>query len=136
MKERNTKQKETIINFLSSTKTHPTIYEIYDTLKKDNPSIGRATIYRNVAKLVQNGIVRKITTKDGIDHYDGNIIDHTHFHCTSCNKIVDIISKSITNEILNLEREYNIEISNYELLLRGKCMECITKYHERKGELN
>ena len=52
MNIRNTKQKHIILDILNDNRIHPTIYEIYELAKQKYPSIGQATIYRNVNKLV------------------------------------------------------------------------------------
>ena len=127
MKERNTKQKEIILNYLLNTKSHPSIYELHNMIKEEYPSIGQATIYRNISKLVDAGLVRKITTKDGIIHYDGDITPHIHMDCTVCNKLVDIFNRDLKEVVEKIEKSAKISVSTYELLLKGTCHECLKK---------
>ena len=84
MNTRNTKQKEVILNTLKQMHNHPTILELYEQVRKSDATIGQATVYRNVSKLVEEGIVMKIPTNDGVDHYDGDCTDHYHFICQEC----------------------------------------------------
>ena len=44
-------------------------------------SVGQATVYRNVSKLVEEGKVRRVLTNDGVDHYDADCSQHVHFVC-------------------------------------------------------
>ena len=46
MSERNTKQKEIVLEILENNRVHPTIQELYCLAKKKYPTIGQATIYR------------------------------------------------------------------------------------------
>ena len=127
MRERNTKQKEIILNTLLNTKIHPSIYELSDLIKLDYPTIGQATIYRNVSKMVSTGQIRKITTKDGTIHYDGDITPHIHLCCTKCTKLVDIFNEEVEKYIKKVENTSNIKVSAYELLLQGICQNCLKK---------
>jgi len=124
VKERNTKQKEIILSYLLNTKSHPSIYELEKMIKKDHPKIGTATIYRNISKMVDAGIIRKITTIDGIIHYDGDISPHIHLCCASCNKLIDIFNKKVDDAVRSLEKVTNVKIFNYELLISGTCETC------------
>ena len=60
MNTRNTKQKEIILNTLRQMHSHPTIMDLYEQVQKVDSSIGHATVYRNVSKLVEEGLVMKI----------------------------------------------------------------------------
>ena len=125
MQTRSTKQKEIILETLQNSKAHPSIYELYDTVKKNHPTIGQATVYRNISRMLDENLVRRIRTNDGIDHYDGNMTPHIHLQCNSCNKIIDIFDDNteITKE--KLAEKFNIKISSYELLLIGTCEKCL-----------
>ena len=100
MIERNTKQKEIILDILEHNRIHPTIYEIYELAKKKYPAIGQATIYRNVNKLVDENKIIKLPSKsnDGY-HYDINTNSHDHLLCKSCGKIIDIFDNDYTKNV-------------------------------------
>jgi len=125
MQTRLTKQKEIILKTLQNSRAHPSIYELYDTIKENHPTIGQATVYRNVSKMLDDNLVRKIRTNDGIDHYDGNMTPHIHLQCNSCNKIIDIFDNDTEITTEKLAEKFNIKISSYELLLIGTCEKCL-----------
>ena len=125
MAERNTKQKESIIKALMNTTSHPTIYEIYEVVKEEYPTIGQATVYRNILNLVNNKQIKKFTTKDGIDHYDGNINPHIHMHCIKCKKVSDIFDKQLESYIASIAKSAKIEVTDYDLILQGTCNNCM-----------
>ena len=126
MKERNTKQKQIILEVLKNDKTHPTIKEIYNKVNKIDSNIGQATIYRNINKLVADGEILKIKIDNNLDRYDGNISNHLHFLCNKCLKIYDIFE---TNDsfINSIENKYNLKINNSEIYLEGICSSCKEK---------
>lgn len=106
---------------LVNDKTHPTIKEIYDKVHLYYPGIGQATVYRNVNKLVENGLIRRISIDNDVDHYDGDTSNHYHFLCTTCNKIIDIFDKKDIS-IGNILKDCTIEKT--EVILYGKCSNC------------
>lgn len=123
MKERNTKQKEIILDVLKNNNIHPTIYEICDLVKKIDSSIGQATVYRNIKKFVSDGILYVIKTKSGIDRYD-YYNGRAHFECLKCGSIADIYDDKLFEYIDNSLKNKGINIINYNLLIDGYCDKC------------
>lgn len=126
MEERNTKQKELILEVMKHNKNHPTIAEIYDEVKKINPAIGQATVYRNVKKYVDMNKLFVVKTISGIDRYDYTN-DHVHFECIKCGKILDIIDNEL---FVNLKSRFNNrveEVLSCQVSIQGYCEECLKK---------
>ncbi len=69
---------------------HPTAEELYFELKKNNPKLSLATVYRNLNQLAQNNVIKKIQGLSEQVHYDHNVSEHFHIICTECNKIEDL----------------------------------------------
>lgn len=126
MNQRNTKQKEDILKVIKNTKTHPTMKEIYKLVKEINPTIGQATIYRNINKLTEDGKVVRILDPTNEYHYDGDVSQHSHFICTKCYKIIDIFDdyQKINKD---LEDKYNFKIENKIITYEGRCNNCVIK---------
>ena len=125
--ERETNQRKQILEVISNCYTHPNIKELSMLVKEKYPSIGQATVYRTVNKLVKDGIVTRIDCSTGT-YYDFNN-NHYHFRCLHCGKISDIyLSDDVINKILsNVSSNKIIKVN---LVLEGICEEC------SKGELN
>lgn len=120
---RNTNQKKIIMDTLSSVRTHPTIYELYDLVKEKDSSIGMATVYRNVKKFVDDGTVYIIKTKTGQARYDF-YGEHAHFECLKCGKLIDLFDDEIFNSIKKKMSNNNVEVKNCNILLDGYCKDC------------
>ena len=84
------KNRETILNALMNTKTHPDAEWVYEQVRKKLPKVGIATVYRNLRLLVENGEIMEIETKDGVVRYDVNTAPHAHFVCDGCGRITDL----------------------------------------------
>lgn len=70
-------------------KTHPTIDDLYDSLKKENLSMSLATVYKNLAMLKEKGVVIEVNVADGKMRYDIYSKPHIHVVCSSCGAIED-----------------------------------------------
>ncbi len=89
MKRRSTKQREYVYTALTSL-YHPTAEEVYTKLQEENPSIGRATVFRNLAILAEEGRAVKLYFPDDVTRYDPTVDGHYHFMCRRCECIIDL----------------------------------------------
>lgn len=117
-------KRNAILEKLRSTKSHPSAEWIYNELKSDIPSIGIATVYRNLRKFREDGIIQSVATVCGQERYDADISTHIHFICDSCSKVSDI---EFDQDYSSLEQ--HLSAKGFATLLcttnlRGKCDEC------------
>ena len=125
MSTRNTKQKEIIFTTLCELRTHPTILELYEAVHKKDSSIGQATVYRNVSKLVEEGKILKVLTKDGVDHYDGDCTQHSHFMCKVCHRLIDLYDINTDSLVKQVRKDYSLDIFGFYVLFEVICKKCI-----------
>lgn len=118
------KQRELILNEVMNSHLHPTADSIYTNLKKDNPGLSLGTVYRNLTQLTEHGFIAKLSIPNQSDRFDRNIKPHAHLICEKCNNIFDIESNSINKFVNSLSDKENIEISNYDIILKGTCTKC------------
>ena len=125
MEKRNTKQKEIILDILSKKENmvHPTAGDLVKLVIENSPSIGQATVYRNINKLVEEGILIKIPTNNNF-RYDINTHTHAHLTCKECGGVIDLFDSDYLKIINNLERKYNVKIDNSNLIFNGLCEDC------------
>lgn len=124
MDTRNTRQKTIVLETLMNMYTHPTIQQLYQEVLKKDSTIGQATVYRNVNKLLEEGKIRKVPTNDNMEHYDGNCAIHYHFHCNRCHKISDLYEDEYQKIIGKIEKEYSVRIEDASFLFEGICEVC------------
>lgn len=124
--DRNTRQKALILETVKNNRIHPTIYQIYDLVQKQDPSIGQATVYRNIKKFVEQGKIFVVKTKKGIDRYD-YYNQHIHFECLSCSEITDIFDDNLFKELKNKYEDSGKIVINYNLSIDGYCEQCKNK---------
>ena len=71
-------------------KMHPTIDDLYEALRKENPSMSLATVYKNLATLKEKGVVIEVNTAEGKMRYDIYSKPHIHLVCRQCGAIEDV----------------------------------------------
>lgn len=118
------KQREVLMAILHNTTSHPTANDIYEKMREKDPKISRGTVYRNLALLTENGMVKRIDTEHSSVHYDGTVSRHYHFVCNECGAVCDL---SIPDVDFNgtVEKELGCSVSDHSLVFYGKCKNCI-----------
>ncbi len=119
--ERQTVQKTLVYDTVCAMHDHPTAQDIYEVIHEKHPSISRATVYRILGALTQQGRILKVPVADGADHFDFNIKDHVHFCCRSCGCVMDIHDTAAA-PLVHSTNDYTIE--GYTLLYHGICADC------------
>nr|QGT50961.1 transcriptional repressor [uncultured Firmicutes bacterium] len=118
-------QRETLLNILRGTKTHPTADWIYQEARKALPNISLGTVYRNLALLSESGHILKLNVGTGCDHFDGDTSPHYHFVCNQCGKIIDLETPyhSYINDLAQCDECGTV--SGHSLFFHGSCRECL-----------
>ena len=116
------RQRESILNYLKITKTHPTAEEIYSELKLELPSLSLATVYRNCNRLAEAGELLRLDT-GGKTHFDADISDHQHFVCSECGRVYDLFFELPEETIVgNLPEGFTH--NSHRLYFFGVCKNC------------
>ena len=87
---RNTVQQAVIESALHKLGNHPTAEEVYNLVATTYPSIGKATVYRTLNKLVENGRALKVPISNGADRFDHRSDSHYHIQCMHCGRVDDL----------------------------------------------
>lgn len=126
-----TKQKNYILDILKENKDKQmNCEEIYVALKEKNYSVGLATIYRYLDKLVELNIVRKYNSshlgKAYFQYIDEDCKKHNHFHmiCLKCNKLVHLDCELMNNFINHIEEHHKFKVVPEKIVYYGYCEEC------------
>ncbi len=127
-KERATKQKKVVEEYLSSACCHPSADTVYENVKKKLPSISKATVYRILRNLHKKGEIQEIPTERS--RWDYNEKPHPHFKCDHCNAIFDI------EEPIDIPERRSLDIGEveyYRIVFCGVCNKCIKKGREKNS---
>ena len=122
--QRNTLQRQIILDAVIKLKKHPSIEEIYAEIHKRYPAISKTTVYRNLRKLAKGGVLREVSLADGLERYDGCPDQHYHFKCNYCGSIFDIDIEYIAGINDTVQIKYGFQVDEHELVFRGICAKC------------
>ena len=123
MRQNYSSRRKAILNKIVSTNVHPSVSWIYENLKKDYPSLSLGTVYRNVNKFKDEGIVKYVATVDGEEHIDGNTKPHAHIVCEKCKSIIDISDVEL-QPLINAMRSRGFCVNGVGLTFYGVCPQC------------
>jgi Fur family ferric uptake transcriptional regulator len=123
--ERNTRQRDAILRVISEAGRPLSTQEILVAGQIAVPSLSIATVYRTLKDLAAEGWILPVKLPGEADRYEmAELGDHYHFKCSSCSRVFDIHERIKKNYLL-APRDFVIE--KYELILYGRCSECILK---------
>ena len=133
-KRRFTKQKQSILNIIRNTNTHPDAHWIYSRIVKELPKISLGTIYRNLGILCKENFIRELAFQPNVLRYDGFLDPHHHVMCTNCYKIEDIDSdpncKADEKFKEKIHQQLKYENLSCEILFTGICPNCQMKFNQ------
>jgi Fur family ferric uptake transcriptional regulator len=108
------------------TERHLTADELYRLVKRRNPTIGFATIYRTVKLLCECGLSREFKLENGsvrYEHLYGHE-HHDHLICLKCGKFIEVVDPEIEKLQEKLARKEGFILQGHKLLAYGICREC------------
>ena len=118
------RQREAILNYLHSTRSHPSADMIYEHVRAQQPNISLGTVYRNLSKLSANGDILKIDTGSGREHYDGFTHAHYHFVCRICDKVMDVDIPVIAGINEQAAKSLGSCVDDHSTIFYGRCADC------------
>ena len=124
--QRNTRQRQVILEQLKQLKTHPTPAELYSIVRKRLPKISLGTIYRNLELLAGEKVIRKLDLGGAQSRFDADLDQHYHVRCQACNKVDDMPQTVDQQDLLKIAKQsFNgYEIFGHRLEFIGLCPPC------------
>ncbi len=116
-------KRQAILECICSTDCHPSAEWVYATLKPQIPDLSLATVYRNLARFREDGVVLAVGNVDGQERYDADTAPHSHFICRECGKVSDLpaIEVAVPN-MATVGKSEGCSVTFY-----GCCNECLEK---------
>jgi Fur family ferric uptake transcriptional regulator len=118
-----TRQRNTIISVFFRLRGHISVEELLNEVKKVNPRIGYATVYRTLHLLVESNLVQERRFGDGLARYEGHsqVEHHDHMICLECGDISEFYNPRLEALQEKLAEENNFQIFRHRLELYGVC---------------
>ena len=121
-----TPQRTAVLEEIIKDKGHRESEEIYLALKKGGQHVSRATVYRTMDILVNNGFARKMNLGDGRARYESKVNSphHDHLVCMDCGLIVEFMDQKIEDLQDEIAIQYEFQLKRHIHQLFGLCKKC------------
>ena len=124
-----TRQREYISQKIFTTNKHFSVEDMVDVLKNNGGVLGRVTIYRTIALLVDGGLLNEIDFNKGCKYYERshNRVSHAHLICKSCGKVTEFASSQLESIVDKIRITKAFEDLSYDFKATGVCSTCKRK---------
>ena len=133
---RSTGQRRTIVNRFFGGSGHVTVDDLLEIVRKDDPGVGYATVYRTLKMLAAGGIANEHKFSDGMTRYELADDDshHDHLICLDCGKIQEFEEPLIEELQTRIAERHSFRIVDHKHELYGKCEnpQCPERKHADK----
>jgi len=126
MKQRNTRQRQLVLDAVRSRTDHPTADQIYLAVREIDDKISRGTVYRNLGILEENGELLHVKAPDA-SRYDLTTGKHYHVHCTCCGMVCDAPLEYQYDHDERVAEVTGFQITGHETVFEGVCPACLAK---------
>jgi len=133
-----TPKRKEIINFFIEKDRYATVEEVWNNLKLKFKKIGLPTVYRNLEKFSEIGILTEIRTRDNKAYYglcnaENPKSHHHHIICVKCHKVRCIDFCNFNEITEKIEKESGFKILNHFLQIKGICSDCLQLNEKNKS---
>ena len=130
-----TKQQELLTSYLREMQgKHFTAEDVHAHFEAKNISIGIATIYRQLEKLVNEGKIQKYFIDDhsaACFEYAGDKCNsneqHFHLKCELCGRLIHLECEELEELGSHLKTEHGFVINPLRTVFYGLCTDCLSK---------
>ena len=123
--ERVTRQRLLVADALATHARQITAQDLYDRLRRREPRLGRATVFRTLEALVAAGVARRLE-QDG--HVYGYVAcrpeHHHHLACDRCGRVEEIGEGYIAPVADRVAADLGFTIDDARLDFYGLCADC------------
>lgn len=123
-----TRQQQAVLHCIESCREGCTAAQLTELLHKQGQSIGLTTVYRQLEKLEQRGIVHKIAADDGARYqYCSAHLSGRHcfvIKCERCGHMEHVHCDHLAQLYGHLAQEHHFQINPRRTLFYGLCSTC------------
>lgn len=129
-----TSQREEILVHLLGAKDHLSPEEIYEAIRRKDPKIGRATVFRTLKLLEDCRLISKVTFADGRHKYEAvrGRPHHDHMICTDCGQAIEFSNPTLESLQDRIAKEHKFTLLWHRHELFGRCRDCSGREKRKK----
>ena len=123
---RQTKQRALIWDVLAAANgDHLSVAEVEAAVRLAGSPLHRATVYRTLDRLVDDGLLTRTNLGHDGSHYE---IAHHHRHhhlvCEHCGKVEHVRHQAVRSVFRGIEATSGFDLADATLSLHGRCCDC------------
>ncbi len=123
--ERVTRQRLLVADALAATSRQVTAQELYDSLRRREPRLGRATVFRTLESLVTAGAARRLERDGHVYGYVACRVEHHHhLACDRCGRVEEIDEGYIAPVAARVSADLGFQIDDARMDFYGRCARC------------
>ena len=132
---RSTGQRRLIIQCFFDSSGHVTIDELLERVRKEDPGIGYATVYRTMKMLTAGGVAHEHKFSDGMTRYEMADDDahHDHLICVECGRIQEFEEPLIEELQQRIAERFGFAIVDHKHELYGVCQNTACEFRKAKS---
>ena len=118
-----TPQRIAILEAIHKLDNHPTVEDIFNYIRKENPNIAKGTVYKVMDALVENNLVQKVKTDKDVKRYDGVTKKHHHLYCPDSDLIEDYFDEELDELLKSHFKKKKIDgfkVEDITLQIKGR----------------
>ncbi|MFH1753772.1 MAG: Fur family transcriptional regulator [Candidatus Omnitrophota bacterium] len=121
-----TSQRRVILDTFLKTGHHVSAEDLYDVIRKNNPEIGLATVFRTLKLLREADIAKAVDFGDRRLRYEHKYghKHHDHLICVRCGKFIEVFDEKIEKLQNELCKKARFTPERHKMEIFGVCREC------------
>lgn len=121
-----TQQRNDIIRTFLKSGGHLSVDDLHQKVKKVNPRVGYATVYRTLKLLAESGVAVERHFDDGHTRYEHLEPEehHDHLICVKCGNIIEFEDKNIESLQEKVANKHGFRVVTHNLEMYGYCKKC------------
>jgi Fe2+ or Zn2+ uptake regulation protein len=122
---RATSQRHLILEIIRQGKGHLDADEIYHRARLKEPRLSLSTVYRNLLKFKEQGLVNELHFDESHHHYEAKAsAEHHHLKCLCCGRVIEFDYPLADHITTNVALAKGFTITEAEVSLSGFCARC------------
>ena len=121
-------KRDRILSIFLRQEGHLSADDLCDLVRREDPGIGRATVYRTLQWMVGAGIARKVDFGEGRSRFEPSLRHPRHFHliCERCHRSSEFLSSDIESFAEEVAAARGFGAARTVVQIFGTCEECRT----------
>jgi len=129
------KIRDRVVDVFFSADEHLDLEGLLERVRKEDPGVGMATVYRTIKLLEEAGLAEGSTFGRGTTMFEPTLgrAHHDHLICQGCGLIVEFVSDAIERLQIKVARDHGFELRAHRHELFGLCADCQQRETKRRS---